>query len=168
MLPPDAAGGLVERRDPGRVPDDQLPHAPGGDHDRRGVARFRVRIERAPRLGARRLVERHHHGVGLGAERRDHPAERTRGEPGLLEADIPQCFRGISNRDYVTADAPANRLESVTSSAQRADRPEALDRRLARGLASVDQFGGEPHDRLQRQPSVVGVLHADVDVAAGA
>ena len=53
-------------------------------------------------------------------------------------------------------------------SAQRADRPEAVDRRLARGGASVDEFGCKPNGRLQRQRSVVGVLYADVDLAAGA
>ena len=36
------------------------------------------------------------------------------------------------------------------------------------GVRAVDQCGGELHVRLQQQRSVVGVLHADVDVAAGA
>ena len=31
----------------------------------------------------------------LTAQRRDHPAERTRGDPGPLEADVPQCFWGL-------------------------------------------------------------------------
>ena len=64
VLPPDAPAGRIERRDAGRVPDDQQPHAGGGDHHRRRVARFRIRVEPAPRLGARRLVERHDHGSG--------------------------------------------------------------------------------------------------------
>ncbi len=106
-----------------------------------------------------------------------------------VPVDRPPCRpRTATIWDAPAVLAPARRLR-VTKNSERGSRfagrlvrrrgrsgafsqlrrfARAFDHGLARTRARVDEFGGEPHERLRRQRPGVGMLHADVDATVGA
>jgi len=67
----DLSVGRVERSNGSAVPHDELPHAAGLNHRRRGVSGFTAVSDRPPNFLSRALVERNHLGVRLAAGYRD-------------------------------------------------------------------------------------------------
>ena len=139
---------------------------------------------RGPGRGGRRVVEA---AVKCDGIRHPNPGSRSRDHTRPMTAPArPQSgSRSKNARRFdatgvrtgeepvghrVERSAWSGALVDHAHSAHWANRRDALDRRLARGRASVDRFGGEPRERLQRQRPIVPMRHmrhTDVDVAAG-